>query len=51
LREARDTDVWLFTTPRDVAAQWERLAPHLGRRRPFWVFLLDQWRQHGLLDR
>jgi hypothetical protein len=51
LREARDTDVWLFTTPRQVAAQWGQLAPHLGRRRPFWEFLLGQWRQHGFLDR
>ncbi|MFB3820052.1 MAG: hypothetical protein ACE147_20530 [Candidatus Methylomirabilales bacterium] len=51
LREARDTDVWLFTTPHQVAAQWEALAPHLGRRRPFWEFLLGQWREHGLLDR
>jgi hypothetical protein len=51
LREARDTDVWLFVTPHEVAAQWERLAPHLGRRRPFWEFLLHQWRAHGLLDR
>ncbi len=49
LREARDTDVWLFTTPVEVAAQWERLVPHLGRRRPFWEFLLGRWRQDGLL--
>lgn len=51
LREARDTDVWVFTTPSEVAARWERLAPHLGRRRPFWEFLLGRWRQDGLLVR
>lgn len=49
LREARDTDVWRFTTPEEVAARWDALAPHLGRRRAFWTFLLDAWRQQGLL--
>src|SRR5512137_948193 len=49
LREARDTDVWVFTTPAEVAARWNRLAPHLGRRRSFWEFLLGRWRQDGHL--
>lgn len=49
LREAKDTDVWRFTTPEEVAAQWAHLAPHLGRRRPFWEFLLGRWRSQGLL--
>lgn len=49
LREARDTDVWLFTTPAEVAARWDELSPHLGRRRPFWEFLLARWREEGLL--
>lgn len=51
LREARDTDVWRFTTPRQVAARWDALARHLGRRRPFWAYLLACWREDGLLDR
>ena len=49
LREAKDTDVWRFTSPEDVAAHWSALAPHLGRRREFWEFLLGQWRRQGLL--
>jgi len=51
LREARDTEVWLFTTPAEVTARWEELAPHLGRRRAFWEFLLDRWREDGLLGK
>jgi len=47
LREARDTDVWRFTTPAEVAAAWPKLQRHLGRRRAFWQFLLARWR---LLD-
>lgn len=49
LREARDTDVWLFTTPQDVAMRWDRLVRHLGRRRAFWEYLLNRWREDGLL--
>ena len=49
LREARDTDVWRFTTPGEVARLWGELAPHLGRRRAFWEFLLARWKADGLL--
>ena len=50
LREARDPDVWLFTTPAEIARRWDELVPHLGRRRLFWEFLLGRWREEGLLD-
>lgn len=50
LREARDTDVWKFTTPREVLSLWPQLRLHLGRRRAFWDFLLDHWRLAGLLN-
>ena len=49
LREARDTDVWVFTTPRFVLQNWSKLAPHLGRRRAFWEWLLARWSEEGLL--
>jgi hypothetical protein len=49
LREARDTDVWLFTTPAEITLRWDEIAPHLGRRRPFWEFLLHRWREEGFL--
>lgn len=49
LREARDPDVWHFTTPTEIAAIWSDLAPHLGRRRPFWQFVITRWKELGLL--
>lgn len=49
LREARDTDVWRFTTPPEVLADWTGLVPHLGRRRGFWGYLLGRWRAQGLV--
>jgi len=48
LREARDTDVWHFTTPQFVVKNFDKLEPHLGRRRPFWRWLLRRWREEGM---
>lgn len=45
LREARDTDVWRFTTVDEVVALWPVLERHLGRRRRFWEFLLGKWKE------
>jgi hypothetical protein len=50
LREARDTDVWRFTSPAEVLQLWSELSRYLGRRRRFWEFLLRQWRELGLLE-
>jgi hypothetical protein len=50
LREARDDEVWRLTTVREVRSRWAVLAPHLGRRRAFWEFLLDAWRRDGLAE-
>ena len=49
LREAREADVWRFTTPQQIVEQWDRLAHHLGRRKDFWQYLLARWRSDGLL--
>jgi hypothetical protein len=49
LREARDLDVWAFVTPADVARALPKLGRRLGRRRAFWEFLIQGWRDDGLL--
>ncbi len=50
LREARDTEVWRFTTPQEVADSWPALARHLGRRLAFWQFLLTVWHRQRRID-
>ena len=50
LREARDVDVWHFVTPTEVADLLPRLERRLGRRFSFWTFLIEGWREDGLLD-
>ncbi|MCP4898768.1 MAG: hypothetical protein GY906_17495 [bacterium] len=49
LREARDSETWIFTTPDHVARNWQRLSLHLGKRRSFWEFLLSSWEEQGRL--
>jgi len=51
LREARDTDVWKFTSPQEVWRRWPEVSLHLGRRRAFWEFLIDRWRAEGFLEK
>lgn len=49
LREARDTDVWLFTTPDFVVEHWDAVSLHAGRRKAFWQFLFNAWAGQGRL--
>jgi hypothetical protein len=48
MREARDTDVWRFTTLAEVRELYPKIERYLGRRRAFWKYLLDAWDRHGL---
>jgi hypothetical protein len=49
LREARDSDVWSFVSPNEVAEALPRIGRRLGRRAAFWRFLIEGWRTDGLL--
>lgn len=48
LREARDEDVWAFTTVSEVRRLFAKIDRYLGRRRAFWRYLLDAWQRHGI---
>jgi hypothetical protein len=50
LREGRDTEVWKFTTLREVLQLWSEISRQLGRRRPFWEFLLGEWNRQGWIE-
>jgi hypothetical protein len=51
MREARDTDVWIFVTPQEAADALPLLTRKLGRRQGFWEFLIEGWRRHGVIAR
>ena len=40
LREANTRDVWLFTSPAEIIAQWPAVKRYLGRQRAMWAWLL-----------
>jgi hypothetical protein len=42
LREARDEDVWKFTTPDEVRSRWHQIEPYLGPRLESWSRLLQE---------
>ncbi|MBL8949924.1 MAG: hypothetical protein JNK82_04045 [Myxococcaceae bacterium] len=48
MREARDTDVWAFTSLAEVRRLMPLLDRYLGRRRAFWKYLLAGWESLGL---
>ena len=49
LREARDIDVWQFISPQEVAREMPALGRRLGRRRAFWEWLIQGWREDGII--
>jgi len=50
MREAQVTDVWKFLSPQQVADNFEAAAPHLGRKKVFWEYLLSVWKKRGAVQ-
>lgn len=48
MRDARDSDVWAFTTVAEVLRLFPLIRPYLGQRRAFWTWLLEAWVERGL---
>lgn len=49
MRQARPDDVFLFASPQRLADEWPLARRHLGSTAPFWEWLLDWWRSHGVV--
>jgi len=49
VREARPDDVWRFVSPESLWREWPDVEPGLGRSRPFWNWLMQEWRRLGYL--
>jgi len=43
MRQAKPDDVFQFVTVSDIRADWPRIERYLGKTRPFWTWLLEQW--------
>jgi hypothetical protein len=51
MRQAKPDDVFSFVTLRELGEQLDAVEPYLGRTRPFWRWLLEQWRVTGSATR
>ena len=49
MREARYQDVWRFLRLADVLPRYSDLRRHLGRSRALWDWLIEGWRNDGLV--
>lgn len=49
MREATVHEVWQYMTLDDVLDNWDNIRRHLGRMRSFWEYLVDNWREDGLI--
>jgi hypothetical protein len=51
MRQAKPDDVFQFLTLQQVADLWPSVERYLGKTRPFWDWLLEQWESRGYLRR
>ncbi len=43
MRQAKPDDVFTFVRLDEIRELWPRLERYLGRKRPFWTWLLQSW--------
>jgi hypothetical protein len=51
MRQAKPDDVFAFVSLREVQEQLPAVEPYLGRSRPFWLWLLERWRNPAIESR
>jgi len=51
LRQAKPDDALQYVSPQEIADLWPDIERYLGKQRPFWTWLLDQWERLGFIRR
>lgn len=51
MRQAKPDDALQFVTPQEIADLWPAIERYLGKTRPFWSWLLEQWERSGFITR
>lgn len=49
MREARFREVFEYLTLAEIVRDFEHIERHLGRRRAFWIWILEGFRRDGIL--
>ena len=51
MRQAKHDDALQFVSPQQMADLWPSIERYLGKSRPFWTWLLEQWEHLGYVRR
>lgn len=51
MRQAKPDDALQFVSPQEMADLWPAIERYLGKTRPFWTWLLEQWERRGFIKR
>jgi hypothetical protein len=51
MRQAKPDDALQFITPQEIVDLWPSLDRYLGKSRPFWAWLIEQWERLGFVRR
>lgn len=51
MRQAKPDDALQFVSPQEMADLWRSIERYLGKSRPFWTWLLEQWERRGFIKR
>ena len=51
MRQAKPDDALQFVSPQEMADEWPSFERYLGKTRPFWEWLLEQWERRGFITR
>jgi len=51
MRQAKPDDALQFVSPQEIVDSWPAIERYLGRSRPFWSWLLEQWERLGCVRR
>ena len=51
MRQAKPDDALQFVTAQEMVDLWPQIERYLGKTRPFWTWLLDEWEKRGYIRR
>jgi len=51
MRQAKPDDALQFVSPQEIADLWPSVERYLGKKRPFWAWLLEEWERHDFVRR
>ncbi|HVR37479.1 MAG TPA: hypothetical protein VMU84_00165 [Thermoanaerobaculia bacterium] len=51
MRQAKPDDALQFVSAQEMSDLWPSIERYLGKSRPFWAWLLEEWEQRGVITK